>query len=95
MKKVLRILLNKYTITGAAFAALMLVFDQNNYMSMKERNDELKSVNANIAFLNQEIAKMDASYASLMQDPKELERYAREHYRMKKDNEDLYIVEKK
>jgi len=31
----------------------------------------------------------------LMHDPKELERYAREHYRMKRDTEDLYVIEKK
>lgn len=93
--KLLRFIFNKYTITGAAFALLMLFFDQNDWVSMQARNRELQDVKDNIVYLNKEIAAMDASYAALMQDPKELERYAREHYRMKKDNEDLYIVEKK
>lgn len=95
MKKIFFLLFNKYTITGAAFAALMLFFDQNDYVSMKARDKELQDVNNSISYLNAEIAKMDAAYASLMRDPRELERYAREHYRMKKDNEDLYIVEQK
>ena len=93
--KLLRLLFNKYTITGAAFAMLMLFFDQNDYASQQMRNRELKDVNDNIVYLNDEIAKLDASYASLMHDPKELERYAREHYRMKRDTEDLYVIEKK
>lgn len=93
--KLLRFIFNKYTITGAAFALLMLFFDQNDWVSMQARNRELQDVKDNIVYLNKEIAAMDASYVALMQDPKELERYAREHYRMKKDNEDLYIVEKK
>ena len=93
--KFLRLLFNKYTITAAAFAVLMLFFDQNDYVSMKERNKELQDVKDNIAFLNTEIGKMDASYVALIKDPKELERFAREKYRMKKENEDLYIVEQK
>lgn len=93
--KLFRFFFNKYTITAAAFAALMLFFDQNDYVSMKARDKDLEDVNNSIAYLNGEIAKMDASYIALMRDPKELERFARERYRMKKDDEDLYIVEQK
>jgi cell division protein DivIC len=93
--KLLRFLFNKYVITGAAFAVLMLFFDQNDWVSQQAREKELQDVKDNITYLNKEIATMDATYMSLMHDPKELERYAREHYRMKRDNEDLYIVEQK
>ena len=93
--KLLRFFFNKYTITGAAFAALMLFFDQNDFVSMKERNNELQNTKKSIEFLNKEIAEMDEAYAALMKDPQSLEKYAREHFRMKRDNEDLYIVERK
>lgn len=93
--KLIRLLFNKYTITGAAFAMLMLFFDQNDWVSQQQRQRELQDVKDNIAYLNKEIAEMDAAYAKLVRDPQELERYAREHFRMKKDNEDLYIVEQK
>jgi hypothetical protein len=93
--KLLRLLFNKYTITGAAFAMLMLFFDQNDYASQQARDRELKDVNDNIVYLNQEIAQQESAYSSLMHDPKELERYAREHYRMKRDTEDLYVIERK
>jgi cell division protein FtsB len=93
--KLFHFLFNKYTITAAAFAMLMFFFDQNDYASMQERNRELKDVKDNIEYLNKEIAQLDANYNALMQDPKELERYARERYRMKRDTEDLYVIEKK
>lgn len=93
--KIIRLLFNKYTITAAGFAVLMLFFDQNDYASVKEQNRELKEVKENIAHLNAEIAKYDADYDALMRNPQELERYAREKFRMKRDTEDLYVIEQK
>lgn len=93
--KLLRLIFNKYTITAAGFAVLMLFFDQNDYASMQDRNKELEEVKGNIDHLNKEIATLDASYEALMRNPHELERYAREHYRMKRDTEDLYVIEQK
>lgn len=93
--KLFRFFFNKYTITAAGFAVLMLFFDQNDYASMKQRNKQLREVKENIEHLNNEIATLDASYDALMHDPHELERYAREHYRMKRDTEDLYVIEQK
>ena len=95
MRKLFHILFNKFTITGAAFVVFILFFDQNDWVSQQERHKELQSVKDNITYLNKEIAGMDQSYTELMTDPKELERYAREHYRMKRDSEDLYGIEKK
>ncbi len=93
--KLLRLIFNKYTLTAAGFAVLMLYFDQNDYASMKERNAQLQEVKENIDHLNTEITQLDASYDALMHNPQELERYAREHYRMKRDTEDLYVIEQK
>ena len=93
--KFLRILFNKYLLTAAAFIVLMLFFDQNDWISQKTRMKELQEVNDNISYLNQEIGRMDTEYAAIRNDPKALERYAREHYKMKRDSEDLYIVEQK
>ena len=93
--KLVRILLNKYLLTTLAFLLLMLFFDQNDWISQKARKKDLKEVNDNINYLNREIGRMDTEYAAIRTDPKALEKYAREHYRMKKDSEDLYIIEQK
>jgi cell division protein FtsB len=91
--KFLRILFNKYLLTAAGFIVLMLYFDQADWISQKARQRELEDVKDNISYLQKEVDRMDAEYKAIHTDPRELERYAREHYRMKRDTEDLYIVE--
>lgn len=91
----LRFLYNKYFLTAVAFVVFMAFFDQNDWFSQKERQAQLNEVTENIAFLNRQIDTLDREYDALMHDRQALERYARERYRMKRDSEDLYIVEKK
>ncbi len=91
--KFLRIIFNKYLLTAVGFVIFMLFFDQNDWFSQQARKRELEDVNNNIAFLQRQTDTMDHSYAALRTQPQELERFAREHYRMKRDTEDLYIVE--
>ena len=91
----LRFLYNKYFLTAVAFVVFMAFFDQNDWFSQKERQAHLHELQENIAFLSRQIDTLDEDYNALMRDPVALERYAREHYRMKRDSEDLYIVEKK
>lgn len=93
--KILRFFFNKYLLTLVAFILLMVFFDQNDWISQQARKKELKDVNDNINFLNKEIGRMDTEYAALRSDPKALERYAREHYKMKRDSEDLYLINEK
>ncbi len=94
MKKVLRITTNKFFLTCAAFAIWMIFFDQNNWTSQQERNNELKETERNIAYLNQQIAVMEKEHEQLITNPERLEQYAREHYKMKRDNEDVYVIER-
>lgn len=93
--RLLKILFNKYLLTGAAFLVLIIFFDQNDLIEQRARQKELQGLRDNIAFLKADIAKMNSDYKALTTDPHELERYAREKYRMKRDTEDLYIVERK
>ena len=91
----LRFLYNKYFLTAVGFAVLMLFFDQNDWFAQQEKKKELNDTKDAIAFLQRQIDTLDRQYVDLRNSPAELERYAREHYRMKRDSEDLYIVEKK
>ena len=94
MKKLWKVVSNKFLVTGIAFDAWMVFFDQNNWTAQKERNNALKDTERNIAYLNEEIADMEKEYLELTTNPERLEQYAREKYKMKKDNEDIYIVER-
>jgi cell division protein FtsB len=93
--KFLRIVFNKYLLTAAAFIILMLYFDQSDLISQKARQKELQDVKDNINYLQKEVDSMEVEYAAIRNEPQALERFAREQYRMKRDTEDLYIVEKK
>jgi len=95
MKKLLRIVTNKFLLTGAAFAVWMIFFDENNWSMQNERRAQLKATEENIDYLNKEIALEEKRHKDLISDPKTLERFAREKYRMKRDNEDVYVIERK
>jgi cell division protein DivIC len=93
MKKVIKIITNKYLLTGLAFVIWTVYFDQNDWMAMQQRQKELNGVKENIAYLNTEIAKMNKERSDLVNNPQVLEQYAREHYRMKHDGEDVYVID--
>jgi cell division protein DivIC len=94
MKKLIRILTNKYLLTTAAFLAWTVYFDQNDWFTMRQRQKELNGVKGNIAYLNGEIDRMNKERNDLINDPHKLEQYARERYRMKHDGEDVYVIGK-
>ena len=93
MKKVFSFITNKFVLTLAAFVAWMVYFDQNDWMAQQSRKKELQALNDNIAYLNTEIAQMEKELDGMNKDPKVLEKFAREAYRMKKDDEDIYIFQ--
>lgn len=94
MKKVLGIVTNKFVLTALAFGVWMFFFDQNDFRSMQQRKQELQSTKDNIAYLNNEIARMEKDHEEMVGNPQRLEQYAREQYLMKRDNEDVYVIEK-
>mgnify|MGYP001223028485 CR=1 FL=1 len=91
--KLLRILANKYLITAVAFAVWMFFFDRNDFFTQRDRRVYLYETERHIAYLREEIAAMEREYHALRNDPRKLEQYARERYRMKRQHEDVYVVE--
>lgn len=94
MKKVLKVVANKYFIITMVFVTWVMFFDQNDWMSLQQRQKELNGVKENIAYLKDEIKNMETERTDLLTNPQKLEQYAREHYRMKHDGEDVYVIEK-
>lgn len=93
MKKVWQIITNKFLLTGLAFGIWMVYFDDDNWTSQTARNLELRETEMNIAYLKSEISRMEKEHFNLVSNHEKLEAYAREHYNMKRDSEDLYIIE--
>lgn len=94
MKKVWNVLTNKFLLTAVAFVAWMAYFDQNDFMLMQQRKKELQATKDNITYLNTEIARMEKENADMRTNPAKLEQFARENFRMKRDNEDLYVIDR-
>jgi cell division protein DivIC len=87
-----KILGNKYMIFILLFLTWMFFFDANNYFFHKELSDDIKALEESKEFYKKEIEK-DKAFIKKMKDSSEMERFAREKYYLKKENEDIYIIE--
>ena len=93
MKKLHHIFTNKYLITGIAFAVWMMFFDRNDIPLQIKRMRELNKLKQSEKNMTLQIINDTQKELELLKtNPETLEKYAREKYLMKKDNEDLYIV---
>lgn len=87
---------NKYFLTTLGFLVWMLFFDQQDLITTHYRQrNELKQLHESRQYYLNEIESTNKELEQLKSDPALLEKYAREQYRMKKDNEDLFIIREK
>ncbi len=91
-KKWFKIASNKYLIILLLFAVWMFFFDTNSYFIHKELNESIETLENNKKIYQDEIVK-DKAFIEKMKDSNEIEKYAREKYYLKKDNEDIYLIE--
>ena len=91
-KKWFRIVSNKYVLILLIFLVWMFFFDGNSYLIHKELNEEKDKLEGNKEYFSKEITQ-DKSQIGMLQDSIELQRFAREDYFMKKENEEIYIIE--
>jgi cell division protein DivIC len=83
---------NKYVIASITFLALILFFDPNDLFTQYNRTKELKELQQSKKYYSDQIDKEQKELDQLKNDPTTLEKYARENYYMKRDNEDLFII---
>lgn len=91
-KKWFRILGNKYAIIFMIFMVWMVFFDTNSWFIHKELNDEIDKLEGNRRYFKEEI-NQDRTQINKLKDSQELERFAREEYYMKKEGEEIFIIE--
>ena len=92
MSRLKSIFTNKYLITGIAFAVWMTFFDRNDITLQLKRVHELNKLQESEKLMNKQIADTKEELGLLKTNPQTLEKYAREKYLMKKDNEDVFII---
>jgi len=84
---------NKYMITTAVFIVWIAFFDQNNFITQYDFIKELNSLEKDKAFFMEELNKTRQELNDLTTNPVTLEKFAREKYFMKKDNEEIFVFE--
>ncbi|GAA0872998.1 hypothetical protein GCM10009117_21450 [Gangjinia marincola] len=91
-KKWFKVISNKYILMLIIFGTWMFFLDSNNWFIHHELNSEIDDLNKNKLYYLNEISK-DEKTLERLEDSVGLERFAREEYYMKRENEDIYIIE--
>ncbi|CAA0171282.1 probable septum formation initiator [Tenacibaculum maritimum] len=87
-----KIITNSYVLILTIFIVWMLFFDENSYLVHREFNQEIEELKSRNEFYKNKIIEDKKTIQSL-EDSIQLEQYAREKYLMKKEDEDIYIIE--
>lgn len=85
-------ILNPYIAVLIIFVIWMLFFDDNSYLFHRELNTIIDDKKAEIELYQSEITTDKKNIKKLKNDDN-LENFARETYYMKKENEEIYIIE--
>lgn len=83
---------NKYLITSVVFVFWLLFFDKNNLIDQFQRKNDLGKLKEEETYYLKEIEKAKQERDELFTNTKTLEKFAREKYYMKKDNEEVFIM---
>jgi cell division protein FtsB len=83
---------NKYIWVLLFFLGWMLFLDNYSYFDHRFLDQQIEELEDNKTYYQQEIKK-DKENIKLLKNPYQIEKYAREKYYMKKENEDIYIVD--
>lgn len=93
--KLKKILLNKYVVVLVVFFVFLIFFDQHNLINRWKTGRNIKGLEKEIEFYNNEIESNKKKMNDMQVSDESLEKYAREHYYLKKDSEDIFIIKEK
>ncbi|TAI49298.1 FtsB family cell division protein [Flagellimonas allohymeniacidonis] len=91
-KKWFKVMTNMYILVLTIFVIWMAFFDTNSMLIHLELRKEIKKLERQKEFLQGEIDK-DKEVLKKLSDTSELEKFAREKYYMKKENEEIFLIE--
>ena len=91
-KKWFRIASNKYLLVLLAFIFWMAFLDSNSWIIHRELDLEVEDLEKNKQYYLNEISH-DKAIMTKLNDSLELEKFARQEYFMKRENEEIFIIE--
>ncbi|MEM8896224.1 MAG: septum formation initiator family protein [Bacteroidota bacterium] len=87
-----KFLTNFYFLVGTFFLIWMLFIDSNDFYSQYVLRKKLKEMEKEKNYYEQKIVEVKSEREALLNNDDLLEKFAREKYFMKKENEDVFVV---
>ncbi len=94
MKRLIDLVKNKFFLITIAFLVWMIFFDKNDLFSQYQYHQQVSKLKQERNFYKAETDKVSKDLDELTSNPEKLEKFAREKYLMKKDNEDVFVIVK-
>ena len=88
----LRLIKNKYFLTTIGIVVWLLFFDKNDVFTQRDLIQKLNNLESDRDYYIAEIQNNKSDIKELETNKESLEKFAREKYLMKKDNEDVYVI---
>jgi cell division protein DivIC len=88
----LKFLGNRYVLVLIPFSIWMIFLDNFSYLEHRILNKEIEELENTESYYINEIKK-DSAKIKQLKNSDQIEKYAREKYFMKRENEDIYLIE--
>lgn len=92
MKNIISIIKNKYLLTVIGLSIWVIFFDKNDLKTELELRREVMQLEEERNYFAREIHSITSDIKELYTNPKTLEKFAREKYLMKRDNEEIFVI---
>lgn len=92
MKKLFTFVKNKYLLTIIGLVVWVSFFDRNDLGTQIELHQQVKQLEKERNYFSQEISVITSETMELTTNPNALEKFAREKYLMKRNNEDIFVI---
>ncbi len=92
INKIPPVLRNRYFLTVLVFLVWIILFDNNNLVNRYRYMKNLRQLESDREYFMERIEEDRRKLNELKTSDENLEKFAREEYFMKKDNEDIYII---
>lgn len=94
-KRVLKYLKNKYILASLVFVAWVTLFNDIDLLYIIECRMEVSSLRREVRSLHEKNEKTKLILSDLTVNKESMEKFARETYFMKRENEDVYVFKER
>ena len=92
MERFINTIRNQYLIAAVAFLVWMCFFDRYDIATQYDFQTEKAKLEEEKNYYTAEIDRIEQAINDVQYNPAEIQRIARERYKMKKEQEDVYII---